>query len=314
MIQQNDMTDHRVTVVVLTYNRAGEVLRTLHHLTSLPERPRIIVVDNGSQDETAALVANAYPHVSTLRMEHNIGAAARNAGIREAGTPYVALCDDDTWWSGDGSLRRAADVLEQHDRVAVVTAKVLVGPEEREDPTCALMAESPLPRPSGLPGPSILGFLAGASLVRREAFLEVGGFEPKFFLGGEEALVAYDLAEANWTMVYLPTAIVHHHPSANRDSVGRRRLLLRNAVWIAWLRRPFASACRQTYRAFAAARSDPAAAQGFIDALSNVRWLVSRRRVLSSRIERQLRMLETISPRRRLSPDRMSCPRQSALP
>jgi hypothetical protein len=86
-------------------------------------------------------------------MERNIGAAARNAGVQKSDTPYVALCDDDTWWAADGSLRRAADVLDTHDQVAVVTAQVLVGPDQREDPACALMAKSPLHRPAGFPGP-----------------------------------------------------------------------------------------------------------------------------------------------------------------
>ena len=285
-----------MTVVVLTYNRANEVLRTVRLLLALPEKPPVIVVDNGSQDDTSALLTEVYPQISILRMDENIGAAARNAGVQEAETPYVALCDDDTWWAADGSLQRAADVLDKHGRIAVVTAKVLVGPDEREDPTCALMAESPLHRPAGFPGPVILGFLAGASLVRRDAFLEFGGFEPKFFLGGEEALMAYDLAEAGWSMVYLSTAIVHHHPSRVRDSTGRRRLLLRNALWTAWLRRPFPSACRETWRALAAARSDPSAAQGFSDALSNVRWLISRRRVVSPRTEHLIRMLEKQVP------------------
>lgn len=306
------MPDHRVTAVVLTYNRPVEVLRTVGRLVALPEQPAIIVVDNGSQDGTSSALAKNFPQVTVLRMERNIGAAGRNAGVRESTTRYVALCDDDTWWAADGSLRRAADVLDQHDRIAVATAKVLVGPDEREDPTCALMAQSPLHSPAGFPGPAILGFLAGASLMRREAFLEIGGFEPRFFLGGEEALMAYDLAEAGWSMVYLSTAIVHHHPSPTRDSAGRRRLLLRNALWTAWLRRPFRSACRETWRAFAAARLDPSAARGFGDALSDVRWLISRRRVLSWRTEGQIRMLEAWSARHRPIADRLSSPRQSA--
>ena len=122
----------------------------------------------------------------------------------------------------------------------------------------------------------------------------------------------YDLAEAGWSMVYLSTAVVHHHPSSTRDSAGRRRLLSRNALWTAWLRRPFPSACRETWRLFASARSDPAAAQGFSDALSNVRWLITRRRVLSRHIECQIRMLEIMSARQRSIPDRMSSSRQSA--
>ena len=129
-----EAADARVTVVMLTYNRLEEASRSLTHLAALPERPQIVVVDNASPDGTAELLPQRFPGVSVIGLERNIGAAARNVGIGRATTPYVALCDDDTWWR-PGSLRRAADVLDAHARLAIVTGPVLVGPEEREDPT-----------------------------------------------------------------------------------------------------------------------------------------------------------------------------------
>ena len=105
------MTDHRVTAVVLTYNRVTEVIRTVGHLAALLEQPAIIVVDNGSQDGTSALLTKSFPEITVLRLEQNIGAAARNVGVQEAATPYVALCDDDTWWAADGSISNQAAFL-----------------------------------------------------------------------------------------------------------------------------------------------------------------------------------------------------------
>jgi hypothetical protein len=112
-------------------------------------------------------------------------------------TPYVALCDDDTWWD-PGDLGRAADLLRTHPRLAIITARVLIGPEERPDPACRIMEQSPLPREPGMPGPVLLGFLAGASVVRHSAFLKAGGFAPHLSIGGEEELLATDLAAAGW--------------------------------------------------------------------------------------------------------------------
>ena len=99
------------------------------------------------------------------------------------------------------------------------------------------MANSPLPA-DGLPGPSLLGLLAGATVFRRDAFLGAGGYDPRFFLGGEEALLALDLVAGGWVLVYAGDLTVHHYPSAQRDASSRRRLLARNRLWVAWLRRP----------------------------------------------------------------------------
>jgi GT2 family glycosyltransferase len=61
------------------------------------------------------------------------------------------------------------------------------------------------------------------------AFLDVGGFEPKFFLDGEEELLALDLVARDWKLVYTDQITVHHHPSPHRDPALRRRMLTRNA-------------------------------------------------------------------------------------
>ena len=71
------MSDPPVAVVMITHNRRAEVLRSLGHLTRLPERPRVLVVDNGSTDGTAAAVAERFPQVEVLPAGGNLGAAAR---------------------------------------------------------------------------------------------------------------------------------------------------------------------------------------------------------------------------------------------
>jgi len=159
------------------------------------------------------------------------------SGVQAVGAPYVAFCDDDTWWA-PGSLTRAMETLERYPRLAAVTARVLVGPDEIEDPASTRMATSPLENTLGIPGTIVLGFMAGACMMRRDAFIAAGGYQPRFFIGAEEMLLAMDLMSAGWAMGYLPQIVVHHHPSSLRDVASRRRLILRNGLWCAWLRRP----------------------------------------------------------------------------
>jgi GT2 family glycosyltransferase len=284
------MIGDRITVVVLTFNRCREVLRTLDELAAAVEDAPVIVVDNGSTDGTRDAIAGAHPKVRVVRLTKNVGAAARNAGVVAARTRYVAFCDDDTWWL-PGSLTVAADALDAHPKVAAVTARVLVGEASRDDPTTARMAASPLPNTQGVDGSEILGLLAGACMVRRDAFLDAGGYDPRFFLGGEERLLAADLAARGWHMAFLPRAVVCHHPSPVRDVAARRRLEARNALWFAWLRRPWPAAWHATTAWWKSIRHNQRS-RCVRDALSGVPWIVRERRVLPGHVERALQTIE----------------------
>jgi GT2 family glycosyltransferase len=275
----------------MTRNRADEVLATLDRLRQLPERPPLIVVDNGSTDGTAARIARRFPDVDVVRLTSNAGAVARNIAVQRATTPYVAFNDDDSWWA-PGSLSRAADLFDAHPRLGLLVARILVGPREREDPICKEMARSPLPEEPDLPGPPVLGFLACAAIVRRSAYLEVGGFQPRLLIGGEEDLLAADLASAGWGLAYAHDVVAHHHPSTTRDARAVRRLRVRNALWFAWLRRPASTATRHTLRVLGAAPRGADARAGLLKALRGLPWALRERRVIPPHVESRLRMLD----------------------
>ncbi|MCO1350933.1 glycosyltransferase [Burkholderia vietnamiensis] len=277
----------RVTAVVLTYRRADELARTLARLTALPDRPAIVVVDNGSDDATAALVRKRFAHVTLVHAPGNVGASGRNLGVAVARTRHVAFCDDDTWWA-PGSIAEAANLLDAYPHVAAVTARVLVGAEEREDPTCKLMADSPLDASVALPGRPILGLLAGATAFRRDAYLRAGGYHPRYFLGGEEALLALDLYRAGAWLVYAPQLTVHHYPSTQRDARARRSVSTRNDVWTAWLRWPAGAAFAHTVRMLPRLRRE----RGILPALAGLPWILRERHAIPPHVERMRRRLD----------------------
>jgi GT2 family glycosyltransferase len=284
-----DKAGLRVSVVLLTYNRVGELTRSLDKLLAMPEQPPVIVVDNASTDATAVVVAQRYPRVQCVSLPRNIGGAGRNAGVRLAATPYVAFCDDDSWWE-DGALGLAVEILDHYPDVAALCGRVLLGEDCREDPTCAEMAASPLPS-EGLPGPALLGFIACAVVFRRDAYLQAGGYETRFFIGGEEELLTLDLAAAGWRIAYVPQLTVHHHPSPYRDNNARQVVVIRNALWVAWLRLPPAWAFRETLRIRRRAPSREAWRGGLRQALHELPWVWRSRRVLPPQVARLLRLL-----------------------
>lgn len=227
----------RMTVVLLTYNRCSEVLRTLRRLElALPDVP-VVVVDNASADDTVREIGRQFQHVQVIRAPGNLGAAGRNLGVQAAATDYIAFCDDDVCWQTH-TLTFAQRTLDRYTDVAVLSARVVIEPSMTTDPTCMLMAASPL---AGEPdvGPALVGFMAGACVVRRSAYCEAGGYWAGLFIGSEESLLALDLLEKRWRILYAPQMTARHWPSSNRDAPTRRRLLARNTLLVAWMRLPW---------------------------------------------------------------------------
>jgi GT2 family glycosyltransferase len=244
-----------------------------------------VVLDNASEDDTAE-VAGRFPGVRLIRLPHNLGAAARTLGVLVAETPYVAFSDDDSWWA-PGALPEAERIFDEHPRAGLLAARTLVGPECRDDPVTPEMERSPLGRPDGAPGPLVLGFLACSAIVRRRAYLQVGGFSPLLHFGAEEQLLAYDLAARGWDVCYVGRLRAHHHPSRSRPpSSWRRRAELRNRLLIAVLRRP-PRVCRREV-----ARTLVTAPRAVLGAVPRLPRALGSRRVLPAHVEDQARTLE----------------------
>src|SRR5215213_1606819 len=108
----------RVSVVMITRNRATTVTGTLAELRALPERPPVTVVDNASTDGTGHVV-QALGDVAVVGLPSNLGAAGRNCGVALSDRPYVAFSDDDSWWA-PGALTVAADLFAAHPRLGLV--------------------------------------------------------------------------------------------------------------------------------------------------------------------------------------------------
>lgn len=285
------MGDSRVGVVVITWQRRDEALACVERLLELPEQPHVVLVDNGSTDGTADAVRERYPAVEVVALSENLGAVGRNIGVRRLRTPYVAFCDDDTWWA-PGSLTRAADVLDAYPRLALVNARIVVEPSGAEDPIVAELRDSPVPGPDWLPGPALGSFLAGASVLRRDAFERAGGFSERLWLGGEEELLATDLLSDGWELCYLEELTVHHRASVLRDATHRRRVGLRNTLWFTWLRRPAGAALRRTAFLATTVPRDRTSLLGALDAVRGLGWLLANRRPRPAVVEARLARLD----------------------
>ncbi|MFS8531245.1 MAG: glycosyltransferase family 2 protein [Sphaerobacter thermophilus] len=232
------------SVVIVNYN-GWPLLRGC--LASLREQERpadeIIVVDNGSRDETTRFLPVEFPEVRLVDAGRNLGfAAGNNLGIAHARGEVVVLLNNDTV-AEPGFIARITEPLERDPAVGAVAATMVfagapdivasAGIEVYRD-GLALDRGVGLPRATLTAPAPVFGASAGAAAYRRAALDDVGFFPESFFMYLEDVDLAWRLRLRGWEAVHAPGAVVRHFYSASsvEGSAWKRRLLARNRLWV----------------------------------------------------------------------------------
>ncbi|MDI3253481.1 MAG: glycosyltransferase family 2 protein [Bacillota bacterium] len=220
------MPDPLVSVIIPTYNRAhslGQAIESV--LKQRYSELEIIVIDDGSTDHTAALLAQKYPQVSYAWQSNRGPSAARNHGVRiSSGEIIMFLDSDDTWLPG--KVRRQVDLLQKAGSsvCCCVTNAILRG--ERGEHRLSFEVAEIFPRlPQGLwTNPSqVLAsrflFFNQVAAVRRDALLLCKGFDEQLTLL-EDWDLALRLSElGSWVYTIEPFAV--WNPNSNESLVTR---------------------------------------------------------------------------------------------
>jgi GT2 family glycosyltransferase len=234
-----------VTAILTTLAPRKELAIVLDALEQLPV-DEVIVVENGPNQEL-----DGRDDVRVLRPGRNVGIMGRNLAAREAGNDFLLLLDDDSY-PLPGAIETLSQALEEDSRLAVAAGLVrdvdLERGTEKERGSDTFdywlgRGRTDTAPASGLPS---FFFPEGASMVRRDAFLEVGGFfEPLFHAGGGLDIATVFLGKG-WDVRYFPSArFVHLKASDGRDKKAMLRLRVRNQLWYFYRHFPATVAARR---------------------------------------------------------------------
>lgn len=166
------MTSNQVAVVIPVYNGACYLAAAIESVLaqSLPPA-EIIVVDDGSTDDGAAVACAFGPPVSVLTQTNRGPAAARNLGVAHSSGDLLAFLDADDLWLPD-KLARQMQVLQDDPLCAAVVG----GVENFISPELGVAQRWALAQAAAQTG----DVHVGALLIRREAFRRIGGFDPRW--------------------------------------------------------------------------------------------------------------------------------------
>ena len=176
----------RVSIVIAVYNGAPTIERALASVFAQTYTDyEVIVVNDGSTDDTGAVLAHLSDRIRLITQGNRGLSAARNAGVRASTGEYVAFLDDDDEWMPE-KLARCVPVLEaDRDCALVYTLALKVDPQGRP-----MGADA---RPDGAESPTMNEMLAhpwnvvpSQFVVRRDVFERAGGFHERFITSCED--------------------------------------------------------------------------------------------------------------------------------
>jgi N-acetylglucosaminyl-diphospho-decaprenol L-rhamnosyltransferase len=227
-----------IAVSIVNTNNRDLLLSCLESLRGA--EAEIVVLDNASEDGSAAAVRERYPEVRVIAQEFRAGFGANhNTVIRATESRYVYVLNEDTT-SPDWGFARIVAFLDDNRQIAALGPQ-LVYPYGKHQPS-AWRFPTPAVSLLGLPTLGRLGveqstgnrprsvdWLMGAALLlRREALDDVGLFDEGFFLYSEETDLCLRLRRHGWRACYLPAVTVVHHESQFSAGIPARRV---NEMW-----------------------------------------------------------------------------------
>jgi GT2 family glycosyltransferase/glycosyltransferase involved in cell wall biosynthesis len=214
----------RTTAVIVNYNTKEQLARCL---MSLADWPNVVVVDNGSDDASASMVAERFPLVKLVSAKQNRGfAAGANAGLAQVETEFALILNPDSWVTPEvpQNLERFFD---RHPGAAVVGCRLLdsdgkpLVSARRFYDLLSLIGRRLAPGAgpvrrfemldAGSEGPRLVEWVAGNGMaVRMSAVEAIGRFDERFFLYFEDVDFCARAWLAGFEVWYLPDARIYH--------------------------------------------------------------------------------------------------------
>lgn len=189
----------QVSIVFLAYNRREQLRESLRRMLvegGYPsDRLEVIVVDNASEDGTAAMVREEHPEVRLIENEQNEGAPGWNTGFRVARGDYVLILDDDAYLP-PGGLEKAV-VAAREEGADLVSFVVVSSFDEAY-------------RFNDQYQTGLLSYWGCAALVSRAALDALGGYDPNIFIWANELDFTMRLLDRGFRHLFLPEVRAVH--------------------------------------------------------------------------------------------------------
>ena len=218
-----------VFIVVPNWNGADELRPCLQSLTEQTQKAEIVVVDNGSIDESIKLIEKFFAKIKVIKLEKNYGfAGGVNKGIEYAmsqGASHIALFNNDA--VADKNWLKELS-MKANKKTGIVTGKLLKSDKRNIDSTGDFYSIYGLPFPRGRNEKDsgqydneeeVFAGSGGASLYSVEMFKDISLFDEDFFAYFEDVDIGFRAQHAGWKVQYNPKATAYHKIGATSGRI-----------------------------------------------------------------------------------------------
>jgi GT2 family glycosyltransferase len=241
----------KISAIVVNWNGRDVLSGCLQSLLGQDYQDvEILVVDNGSEDGSQAMVKNEFPTVRLIENETNLGfGPAVNKGFENAEGEYFIFLNNDLALQPD-CLRQLAGFLDSDPTVGAAIPKILYysSSDKNESKEAArINSYGVLVNYTGIACPNLIdqfdqadlplteSACGGIFMFSREVYNKVGGFDDDLFLYHEDHDLSWRIRMLGWKLMVVPDSVCYHHYDFNkgvlkfyRSEKNRLHILLKN--------------------------------------------------------------------------------------
>ncbi len=255
------MTEPSVCVLVLNWNGADDTIECLNSLQKLSyKNARIVVIDNGSSDDSVTRIHHSHPDVEVLQLESNLlYGGGNNFGLKwthNQGFDFVVFLNNDTSVEPD-FLEPLIATINANEKIgmaaplmcyAATPQKVWYGGGMVNLWTGTIAHKYIRESVDAVPkGSTVTDYITGCCMVMpTDLAVELGGFDPIFLMYGEDADLSLRCRQKGYSLMFVPESRIYHKVSASvggefslrkmkRKMRGLLQIYSRHATWYQWL-------------------------------------------------------------------------------
>lgn len=233
-----------ISIVIVTYNNKKTIKSCIDSVLKYSPGCEVVVVDNASKDNTAQLVKRYNQKVMLVKSNANLGfSKGNNLGVRYATCEYLVFLNPDTEIEEKEAFIKIKDVLEKNKGFGLIGPRLIYpdglsqysvrnlptisaafkqyilkvkGAYDFYDPKCIDLCE-------------VESVVGACMIIKKEIFLEIGGFDEKYFLYYEDLDLCRRIRKNGLKIGYLPSVNIKHILGASGASHKTYQLLKESA-------------------------------------------------------------------------------------